>query len=143
MKRLWPSILWFCAGAVLGQFAESVLFPLWSKLGFVFPVTRWLASFAPDTLLKCWLIVYIGIVSWLIVALVGVIGGLFIKRDRLLRVLLFGCGFAYVPLALYAYLNSYAPTFADYLQHTLIVGIAVMCAHYGRRCGLGYADRAA
>jgi hypothetical protein len=141
MKRFWPSIVWFCAGATLGQFAESVLFPLWAKLGLLMPIARWVASFGHDSLDWWWLIVHIWLVSWLVVALVSVIGGRYIKRHLLLDMLLFGVGAAFVPLALHAYLYSSVPSFADYVQHAFIVGVAVVCGLLSHSFRLKHANK--
>ena len=126
MKYVWPQMVWFCAGAILGQITESVLFPVWAKLGLLMPVGHWIASFGYVILDRCWLLVYIWSLSWLIVALVSVLGGILIKRHHLLKMALFGAGFAFVPLIIWAYINSSFPILADYLQHIVIVGVAVL-----------------
>ena len=113
------------------------------KLGLLLPVGRWIDSFGNHSLDWCWLIVDIWLVSWLIVASVSVIGGFFIKRHLLLNILLFGFGFAFVPLVLHAYLYSHIPTFLDYVQHVIIVGVAVICGLLSHRFGLRHANRAA
>lgn len=91
------------------------------------PVGHWIASFGYEIFNWCWLLVYIWFVSWLIVALVSVIAGLFIKCRLLLNMLLFGVGFAFVPLILDAYLFSHFPSLADTVQRIVIVSIAVLC----------------
>ena len=136
MKQSWPQVVWFCVGAVLGLFTERVLFPPWANFELLMPIGRWVASFGYKSLDWCWLLVYIWLVSWLIVVFVSIIGGLFLKRRPLLNVLLFGLGFAFVPLALDAYLNSFAPNFADYVQHLAIVGIAVVAGFLCQKCGV-------
>jgi hypothetical protein len=138
MKYFWPQMAWFCTGAILGQFTESVLFPVWAKFGLLMPIGHWVASFGYESLSWCWLLVYIWFVSWLIVALVSVIGGIVIKSRPLLNMFLFGVGFAFAPLALYAYLVSRVPNLADYIQHLVIVGIAVLCASLGHQCGVRF-----
>ena len=99
------------------------------------PIGRWIASFGYASLNWCWLVVYIWLVSWLVVALVSVIGGFLIKRRLLLKMLLFGIGFAFVPLILHAYLYSNFPSFADYVQRIVIVGVSVSCALLGHMWG--------
>jgi hypothetical protein len=135
MKQSWPQVVWFCGGAILGQFSEIILFPLWAKLGLLIPIGRWIALFGSTSLDWGWLLVYIWLVSWLIVALVSVIGGLFIRRNLLRSMLLFGVGFAFVPLILNAYLYSIFPGFADYVQHIVVVGVAVLCGLLGQMLG--------
>lgn len=133
MKQYWPQAVWFCGGAILGQFTQSTLFPLWANLGLLIPIARWIASSGSENLNWCWLVVYIWLVSWLVVALVSVIGGLFIKRRLFLDMLLFGTGFTFVPLALHSYLFSSVPSFADYVQHVVIIGIAVFGGFLGSK----------
>jgi len=113
------------------------------RLGLLTPVVRWVASFGNNRLDYCWLIVDIWLVSWLIVALVSIIGGLFIKRHLLLNVLLFGISFAFVPLALHAYLYSRVPKLLDYEQHIIIVGVAVVCGLLSNKFRLRHANRVA
>ncbi len=47
--------------------------------------------------------------------------------------MLFGLGFAFVPLALYAYLNSYVPCFGDVARHTVLIALAVLCGLLSHR----------
>jgi hypothetical protein len=141
VKRFWPLVVWFGAGAVLGQFTESVLSPAWMKLGLLMPLGRWLDSFGNKSLDWCWLIVDIWLVSWFIVALVSTIGGFFIKRHLLLNMLLFGIGFAFVPLALQAYLYSHIPNFFDFEQCIIVVGVAVVFGFLSHKFRLRNANR--
>jgi hypothetical protein len=127
MKRFLPSVIWFTAGAVLGQLAETVLFQLWDKVGLLIPVARWFHSHGDNTMVKCWFIFWVNVPNWFLVAMVGILGGLLIKRCLVLNLLLFGFGFALVPLALYAYLNSYVPTFGDVARHAVLIALAVLC----------------
>ena len=127
MRRFIPSVIWFFAGIVLGQFTESVLSPLWMKLGLLLPVSRWLDSFGIKSLVWCWLLVDVWLVSWLIGASVSIIGGLYTRRQFARSMMLFGLGFAFVPLAIYSCLYSHIPTFADYWQHAIIFAIILAC----------------
>jgi hypothetical protein len=133
MRRFMPSVIWFISGVILGQFTESALTPLWMKIGLLLPIGHWLDSFGVKSLDWCWLVVDIWLVSWLIVAVVSIIGGLLIKRHFLSSILFFGIGFAFVPLVLHAYLHSHIPTFADYWQHVIIFCIAVVCGILSHR----------
>jgi hypothetical protein len=143
MKPFWPFVVSFGAGAVLGQFTENVLFPAWAKLGLAMPVVRWIASFGNESLDWIWLILNTQLMSWLVVALVSVIGGFFIKRHLLFNMLLFGIGFTFVPLALHAYLYSSVTTLLNYEMCIIIVGIAVICGHLSHRFRLKHTNRAA
>jgi hypothetical protein len=143
MRRYLPSIIWFSIGVVLGQFTESILSPLWMRLGLLLPLGHWLDSFGHKSLDWCWLIVDVWLMSWLIAAFVSVIGGFFIKRHVLSSILLFGIGFAFVPLILHAYLYSHIPTFLDYVQHIIIFGVAGMCGFLSHRFALRHEIRAA
>jgi hypothetical protein len=143
MKQYLPTIIWFSTGAVLGQFTESVLSPLWIGFGLLIPLGRWLDSFGNKSLEWCWFIINIWLMSWLVIGLVSVIGALFIKHRFLMNILLFGAGFAFVPLVLHAYLCSRIPTLADYVQHVIIIGIAVVCGLLCHRFQSGHANRAA
>jgi len=53
MKRLMPSVLWFVAGAVLGQLAGTTLFQLWSKVGILMPVAHWFDSHGGNMMVHC------------------------------------------------------------------------------------------
>jgi hypothetical protein len=143
MRQYLPSYILFSIGAVLGQFIESVLSPAWLRFGLLLPLGRWLDSFGHKSLDWCWLIVDVWLMSWLIAALVSVVGGFFIKRHVLSGILLFGIGFAFVPLILHAYLYSHIPTFLDYVQHIIIFGIAVICGFLSHRFALRHEIRAA
>jgi hypothetical protein len=133
MRRFMPSIIWFVGGVILGQLAESVLTPLWMKLGLLLPVGRWLDSFGIKSLDWYWLVVDIWLVSWVIAALVSIIGGLYIRHQFLRRMVLFGVGFAFVPLAVHSYLYSHVPTFADYWQHAIIFAIILVSGFVSHR----------
>ena len=92
MRRFVPLVIWFIGGVIPGQFAESVLTPLWMKLGLLLPVGRWLDSFGIKGLDWCWLVVDIWLVSWLIAVLVSIIGGLYIRHQFSRSIVLFGVG---------------------------------------------------
>ena len=133
MKQYWSSVVWFGVGAVLGQLAESVVFPLWSKLGLLLPISHWLYSHGGDTMDKCWFILWTNVTSWFLVAVVSVIGCLFIKRCLVLNLMLFGFGFAFVPLVICAYLYSQVPSFNNVVQHAISIGLALLCGLLCRR----------
>jgi hypothetical protein len=126
MKQFLPSIMWFTAGSILGQFTESFLSPLWMRLWLLLPLGHWIDSFDSKNLDLCWLIVDAWLVTWIFVAVVSIVGGRFIRHNFLSRILLFGAGFAFVPFVLHAYLNSHIPVFADYWQHGIVFCIAVV-----------------
>jgi hypothetical protein len=134
MKRFWPSVVWFIAGAVLGQQADDgVIFRLWDKLGLLMPIAHWLNSHGGNMMVKCWFILWVNLTNWFLVATGGILGGLFIKRCLVLNLLLFGVGFAFVPLAFYAYLNSYVPSFGDVARHAVLIALAVLCGLLSHR----------
>jgi hypothetical protein len=135
MKQFLPPIMWFTVGSILGQFTESVLSPLWMRFGLLLPLGHWLDSFGSKSLNWCWLTVDVWLVSWLFVAAVSIVGGRFIRHYFLSCILLFGAGFAFVPLVLYSYLYSHIPTFADYWQHGIIFCIAVVCGIWSHSTG--------
>ena len=144
MKRFWPFAAWFLVGAVLGQFTETVLFPALDNTGYhdvLAPVMRWLATHGWKHFERIWLAIYLYGMSWLIAAVVSIVGGFFVKRHLFLNMLLFGIGFAFVPLALWAYLYSSVPVFACYVDHGVIVGIAIICGLLSHRFGLIRANR--
>ena len=128
MKRFWLSVVWFIVGAVLGQQADDgIIFRLWDKLGLLMPVAHWLDLHSGNTMVKCWFILWVNVVNWFLVAMVGILGGLFIKRCLVLNLMLFGFGFAFVPFFLYAYLYSYIPSFGDVARHAVLIVLAVLC----------------
>jgi hypothetical protein len=66
MKRFVPSVVWFVAGAVLGQLADSVLFRLWSNAGVFMPIGHWLDSHGGETMVKCWFVLWVNATSWFV-----------------------------------------------------------------------------
>ena len=133
MKRFMPLAVWFTAGAVLGQLAETTLFQLWSKLGIMMPVAHWLDSLGGDTLVKCWFVLWSNAIGWFLAALVGILGGLFVGRHLARYLLLFGVGFAFVPLALYSYLYSAMPLFSSVVWHAISIVLVVLGGMLSRR----------
>ena len=125
--------MWFTVGSILGQFTESVLSPLWMRLGLLLPLGHWLDSFDSKSLDLSWLIVDAWLVSWLLVATLSILGGRFIRHHFMSCLLAFGAGFAFVPLVLRAYLYSHIPTFADYWQHGIIFFIAIVCGIWSHK----------
>jgi hypothetical protein len=135
MKRFMPSVVWFVAGAVLGQLAETTLFQLWSKLGLMTPVAHWLDSVGGDTMVKCWFVLWSNAICWFLAAIVGILGGVFVERHLMRNLLLFGVGFAFVPLALYSYLYSAVPVFSSVVWHAvsiILVMLGGILSHRGR-----------
>ena len=133
MRWSWSALVWFGVGVVLGQLADSVLFPLWSKLGLFLRVGHWLDLHGGGWMVKCWFILWINVVSWFLAAVIGVLGGLFSKHCLVLNLMLFGFGFAFVPLVVYAYLNSQDPSVGNVVQHSISIGLAVLCGQLSRK----------
>src|ERR1022692_1205485 len=127
MKRFLPSVVWFISGAVVGEVTDTVLFQLWFRLGLLKPVADWFVSLGHTTLANYWGMVWGHLTSWLVIAVVGILGGIFIKRRLVLDLVLFGIGFAFVPLALSACLYSYVPSFGSCVQHVVLIALAVVC----------------
>jgi len=125
IKQLWPTVVWFGGGIALGQLAESVFFPLWSKLGLLLPIGHWLDSHGSKAMVWCWFVLWINVTSWSLAIVAGILTGLFTKHHLVLHLLLFGFGFAFVPLVLYAYLHSQIPSFGNVVQHTISIGLAI------------------
>jgi hypothetical protein len=116
MKRLLSSIIWFGSGAVLGQVAHTLLFQLWTQLGFLTPPNR------------SWYVLWINAPEWLVAAAIGASAGIFIKRHLVTRLLLFGLGFAFAPPAIYWYLNSNTPTLRGVAGDAVCIPILIWCA---------------
>ena len=127
MKRFMPSILWFVAGAALGQLAQTSLFQLWTKSGILMPVAHWCDLVGGDALTKCWFILYDHATIWIIAICVGIFGGVFIRRHFLRYLLWFSAGFAFVPLAIYAYLHSAMPLSSSVVWHIVSIIFIVAC----------------
>jgi hypothetical protein len=119
MKRLWLPVVWFCAGAVLGEIASTLLFRSWSDIAH--PALKsmydWLASLGHQSLANAWVWFWLNLPTWFSAAVVGFMAGIAIKRNHVLNLLLVGLGFAVVPLALAVYLYSFAPYFTEYVWH--------------------------
>jgi len=133
MKRFLPSVVWFISGAVVGEVTDTVLFRFWSQLGLLNPVGDWFVSHGHKTLANCWGMLWLHLTSLLVIAVVGVLGGIFIKRRLVLDLVLFGMGFAFVPLVLSAYLYAYVPSFGNCVEHVVLIGLAVVCGLLSHR----------
>jgi|GEM_PF-7052869 len=133
MKRFMSSVVWFISGAVVGEFTNTVLFRLWSQLGLLKPVADWFVSLGHKSLADYWDMLWLHLTSLLVIAVAGVLGGIFIKRRLVLDLVLFGMGFAFIPLVLSAYLYSYVPSLVNCVQHIVIVGLAVVCGLLSHR----------
>ena len=127
MKRFVPSIVWFVAGAVLGQLADGVLFRLWSDVGILLPVGHWFDSYGGDAMVKCWFILWVNTTSWLLAAIAGILAGTFVKRHLLRYLVTFGIGFAFVPFAIDGFLYSEIPRFSLVLWHVVSLALVVLC----------------
>jgi hypothetical protein len=149
MKESWSLIAWFGAGAVSVQVEESVLSPLWEalwfKLGILVPVVHWLASVGGNTLVRCWFVIWFHVPTWFLVALVGLIGGVFIKRHIVLDLMLFGLGFAFWRLVFSIYVYGYSlsevvqnlQNFMNIIMNIIflgiILGLPVLCGLLSHR----------
>ncbi len=135
VKKLWLAFAWFLGGAILGQLAGGFLFRLWAK---ALPVSRWLDPHDSEAIFQFWIILWLNAVPWILAAVAGVIRGLFEEDHLLSHLVLFGLGFVFVPLALFAYLNSRVPGFDIVAEHTPSIGLAIFfgllshrLAHFG------------
>jgi hypothetical protein len=133
MKRFMPLFVWFCAGAILGQMAETVLFRLWSKLGILMPVAHWLDGVGGNVLVNCWFIFWVNATSWFLAAVIGILGGVFVKNHLVRYLVSFGVGFAIVPITLHSYLNSEVPPFNSVLWHIVSIALVVLCGVLSHR----------
>ena len=127
MKRFWPLIAWFIAGAVLGLLADGVLFRLWSKVGILLPVGHWLDSHGGDVLVKGWFILWVNATSWVLAVLGGILAGRLLKRHILRCLLAFGVGFAFVPFAVNGYVDSEMLRFSLVGWHMVSIALVVVC----------------
>ena len=98
MKKFTPYILWFVAGAILGFIADNLLGALWIQLGWRQPIANWLASHGFSALASYWGLVWIRLPVWIIAAIVGICGGIFIRRQPIPSLLIFGIGFIVMPI---------------------------------------------
>jgi len=135
MKRFWPSVVWFCAGAVLGEIAGTFLFNIWSHLGHpvLRPVHDWLASLGYTSLAHCWVWLWLNLPIWLSAVVVGFVAGIIIRQHSALNLLLVGLGFAVVPFALSVYLYSFTPYLIQYVWHLATIVILVLFGLLGHR----------
>ena len=133
MKRFVPSVAWFFAGAVLGQLAGTTLFQLWSKLGILLPVAHWFDALGGNTMVKCWFILWSNAIAWFLAAVVGILGGIFVERHFVRYLSLFGIGFVFVPLAIYAYCYSAMPLFSRVVWHSVSIVLLVVCGILSHR----------
>lgn len=133
MKRFVSLAAWFVAGAVLGRLADTVVFELWQRLEFLLPVAHWFDLHGGETLVKCWFVLWLHTPSWLLSVLVGILGGRFIQRQPLPRLLLFGIGFVVIPLALFSYLYSSVPTPGSIAWDTVSIPLILLCGFLTHR----------
>ena len=114
----------FAIGAALGWFAVTVPLPFWygselARLASHSPVCAIIWSNAP---------------TWFLVVVASVLGGFFIKRRLMLFLVLFGAGFAYVYPVIYYYFNELSlPSIHEFVQRTIIVGLAVLSGFVSSR----------
>jgi hypothetical protein len=109
MKKFTPYILWFVAGAILGFIADNLLGALWIQLGWRQPIANWLASHGFSALASYWGLVWIRLPVWIIAAIVGICGGIFIRRQPIPSLLIFGIGFVVMPVVATA-IAGFSPT---------------------------------
>jgi hypothetical protein len=102
MKRFTPYILWFVAGAVLGVITNNLLGALWIQLGWRQPIADWLVSRGFPHLAGYWGLVWLQLPDWFIVTVVGICGGIFIRRQPIVSLLMLGVGFVVVPVVVTA-----------------------------------------
>jgi hypothetical protein len=102
MKRFTPYLLWFVAGAVLGVITDNVLGALWIQLGWRQPIADWLAAHGFSVLAGYWGLVWIRLPDWIIATIVGVCGGIFIRRQPIVSLLILGLGFIVTPIVVTA-----------------------------------------
>jgi hypothetical protein len=98
VKRFTSHILWFVAGAVLGVISNTVLANLWFQLGWRQPIADWLVSHGFSTMLAAyWGSMYLHLPDWFLVTVVSICGGIFIRRQLIVSLLMFGFGFVVIP----------------------------------------------
>ena len=146
MKRLWPSVVWFCAGAVLGEIASTVLFHIWSHIAhpFFISIHDWLASLGHQSLAHGWVWLWLNLPTWFSAVVVGFVAGVAIRRHHVLNLLLVGLGFSVVPLALAVYLYSFAPYLMEYVWHLaaiVVLFLSGLLGHGIRKAMLPNEDR--
>jgi hypothetical protein len=98
MKRFTPYILWFVAGAVLGVITDNLLGAPWIQLGWRQPIADWLGLHGLSALAGYWGLVWIHLPDWIIATIVGVCGGIFIRRQPIVSLLILGLGFIVTPI---------------------------------------------
>jgi hypothetical protein len=126
MNKPWLAAVWFCGGGALGQLANTILFPLWSKTGLLLPIGHWLDGHGGKAFVWFWFILWLNIASWSLAAVIGVLIGLFTGHRLLLNLVLFGLGFAVVPLALFAYLDSTIPSAGNITQGAVAIALVLL-----------------
>jgi len=112
MKRFAPYILWFVAGAVLGVVVNNLLGALWLQLGWRQPVADWLVASGLPTLAGYWGLIWLDLPNWLAVAIVGICGGIFIRRHPFISLLIFSIGFVTMPTVV-AMIARFSPAAFD------------------------------
>jgi hypothetical protein len=122
---------WICAGIVLGEFAETVLFRFWLDDVFL-PVARHF-DLSNRSVTWQWLALWFNAPSWVTAGVVGILGGLFTKSPPALALTLFGICFAFTPLVLYAYFQSEMPSLENISQHAVSIPLAVFCGLSARK----------
>jgi len=129
VKRFTSHILWFLAGAILGVISNTVLANLWFQLGWRQPFADWLVSHGFSTMLAAyWGSIYLHLPDWFIVIVVSICGGIFIRRQPIVSLLMFGFGFVVIPLlvAMAAGFNPVVFGFAIFLRTLVWDGITLL-----------------
>ena len=128
-KQLWICAAWLGGGMVLGHVTDNVLFPLWSKLEPLEPIPGWLdwlVTSTSDVVLWIWFVLWSNAPRWCAVAIIGILRGRFTQADLVVHLLLFGLGFALLPLAFYIYSHSALPSFNIIAQHVISIGLIIV-----------------
>ncbi|MCC6682016.1 MAG: hypothetical protein IT445_14035 [Phycisphaeraceae bacterium] len=128
MQRWTPYILWLLTGAAIGIVSSTLLFALWAQLDCRQPMAHWLDARGFPLLAGYWGMVWLHLPDWAIVAVVGLCGGMLIKRRPIIRLLTFGASFVLAPLVLSAATGSLILTFgwALWLQTMMWNSLSVM-----------------
>ena len=98
MKRFTPEVLWLLGGGVLGILTGTVLDQLWAEVSWRRLVAEWLASCGQAKLAGYWGLVWIHLPDWFVSAIGGILAGMFVKRQPIVPLLVFGIGFVVGPL---------------------------------------------
>src|SRR3989442_4790985 len=98
MKRFMTDVLWLVGGAVLGVLTGTVLHELWVEAGWREPVANWLISSGETKAAGYWGLVSIHLPDWFVSAIAGICAGIFVERQPIVPLLMFGMGFVVAPL---------------------------------------------